>query len=257
MDPVQAGLGRGRDDGERHEPRLRAVVVHDGRVAPELVEARQAGARTVGALGEERLPTWPALGVGGGRRDLPLVPAARRHEAAPARGRRRVGRSVQQRLRPSVDHARPAAGILGPAGDEPPGEQAELALGPGVAGVLARGPPGEDDRGLLRRGHVVVRSARRGLLGGGRSTNGPARRPVDIDLELLDELARGWPWRHSGHTWAEHYAARDGSNYGRSTESPGEQMTVGTAAAAAGRRARGPPGVSMADPGWTPPTPRP
>ena len=132
VDDVQPGLGGGRDDRERGEPGGRVVGVHR-RVAPELVEARERDRPRRDGVHEERLLARLALGVGLRRAPLPLVPAVRRHEAAPGEGGPLEARLVQDGLDPGVDHAVADRAVLGPGRHEPPGEQPQPAHRRGAA----------------------------------------------------------------------------------------------------------------------------
>ena len=103
VDAVHAGVGRGRDDRERREPRRR-VAVGQLAVAPELVETGEGDGSAVGAVDEEGLLARLALGVDGGRRDLPLVPARPPGRCSAARARpwrRRPCRAPTRRGRSS------------------------------------------------------------------------------------------------------------------------------------------------------------
>ena len=125
MDPVHPRVGGGGDDGEGGQPGVGVIVV-DLPVTPELVEPGERHRVAVGALHEEGLLAGLALGVEGGRRDLPLVPPLRRYETPPRARRLRERAFAQHRLGAGVRHTQTHLEVLGPRGHQPPGEQPQL-----------------------------------------------------------------------------------------------------------------------------------
>ena len=173
-------------------------------VAPELVETGEGDGGAVGAVDEEGLLARLALGVDGGRRDLPLVPAVGRDEAAPRERGLGEGALAEHRLGAGVGHAQPHLDVLGPGRHEAPGEEPELAeraaSSPCVVGPR-RAAAGSARPAPAWTGAMFQSGSPAGGLWGFLSTL-RAGSPVwsSLDVEGLDELvgprARGIPPAH-------------------------------------------------------------
>src|ERR1019366_9823885 len=81
MNSVQPRLGRCGDDGVGRQPGV-GVLLRQGLVTPELVQAGHGHRGPIAATDEERLLARFALGVHGRGTDLPLVPTVRRNQAS-------------------------------------------------------------------------------------------------------------------------------------------------------------------------------